>query len=363
MLWIAASVAGLLTHYFYALPWLAFVAWLLIFPGRSRRGSILGAALTAAMMATPWYMQLPESLGNWRVTQDWLKDPSLKTPLKSAFRLVWSYVSAGEGFRRRNLLTLAVVAPMITLIAWRGGPWFSARRMLLWSWLAAALLEPAIFDRLRGTGTMSVPRYALSGMPAVYLLIASGLSRLRRPVSLTFLLLLVVPWLIGISRLFLSESRYALEPFRQLGQDLADKADRSCLVIVHSIPSGVAGIARSMEAHDASAKGIGFASWVGQLKRRRVPEDLGTLAAGRRRIIFVNIHAVGEPAPEEDWLREHATLARSSSRGAAQVLEFVPRDSETFFAPTPVTRSDHGTEGEHFDSCGCLTPSPRPSLR
>ena len=40
-LWIAASVAGLLTHYFYALPWLAFIAWLVVYPGRSRRGIIL----------------------------------------------------------------------------------------------------------------------------------------------------------------------------------------------------------------------------------------------------------------------------------------------------------------------------------
>jgi Dolichyl-phosphate-mannose-protein mannosyltransferase len=360
-LWIAASVAGLLTHYFYALPWLAFVTWLLISPGRSRRGSILGAALAAAMMASPWYVQLPEILGRWRVTQDWIKDPSLKTPLRSAFRLVWSYVSAGGGFGKRNLLTLAAVVPMITLIARRGGPWFSARRMLLWSWLAAALLEPAIFDLLRGTGTMSQPRYVLAGMPAAYLLIASGLGRLRRPVRLALLLLLIMPWLLGIGRLYLKESR-SDDPFRQLGRGLANGTDRSCLVIVHSIPSGVAGIARYMEEHDASAKGIGFASWVGQLKQRRVPEDLRALAAGRRRIILVNIHAAGEPAPEEAWLRKYTTLARSSSqplssaeptvwplamrhagpRVAAQVLEFLPRDSKTFFdiLPTPVIHSE-----------------------
>jgi uncharacterized membrane protein len=365
MLWIAASMAGLLTHYFYALPWLAFVAWLLLYPGRSRRGPILGAALAAAMLVSPWYMHLPESLGNWRVTQDWLKHPSLRTPLKSALRLLWSYMSAGDGLDWRNLLTLAVVAPMTALIAWRGGPWLSARRMLLGFWLAAAFLEPAIFDLLRGTGTMSVPRYIIAGMPAAYLLIASGLGRLRRPVRSTFLLLLVMAWLPGIARFYFSESRRhpANDPFSQLGQDLADSTDRSCLVIVHSIPSGVAGVARYMEAHDASARGIGFASWVGQLKQRRVPEDIRALAAGRRRIIFVNIHAVGEPAPEETWLREYATLARSSSRGAAQILEFLPCNSEIFFTPMPVTHSDRGTEDEGSRSGERPAPSPRPSLR
>ena len=196
------------------------------------------------MLVSPWYMRLPESLGNWRVTQDWLKHPNRRTPLKSALRLLWSYMSAGDGLGWRNLLTLAVVAPMTALIAWRGGPWLSARRMLLWSWLSAAFLEPAIFDLLYGTGTMSEPRYVIAGMPAAYLLIASGLGRLRRLVRSTSLLLLIMAWLPGIARSYFSESRTANEPFRQLGQDLADGADRSCLVIVHSIPSGVAGIAR-----------------------------------------------------------------------------------------------------------------------
>jgi hypothetical protein len=332
--WVAASAAGLLTHYFYALPWLAFFTWLLAFPGRSRRRTVLGAAMAVAFLALPWYLNLPESLGNWRVTQDWLKDPSLRKPWSSAPRLVWSYMSAGGG-GKRNLLSAAVLAPMIALIAWRGGPWFSTRRLLLWSWLAAALLEPALFDLLRGTGTMSVPRYVLSGMPAAYLLLASGLGRLRRPAGLALLLLLAMPWLVGIDRLYRSESRIAPEPFRQIGRDLAGRADRSCLVIVHSIPSGVAGIARYMEADRASAEEIGFAAWVGQLKRRRVPEDLRALAAGRRRIIIVNLHAVGEPAPEEDWLREHAMLDRSTSRGAAEIREFIPRDAATFFESVP----------------------------
>jgi hypothetical protein len=185
------------------------------------------------------------------------------------------------------------------------------------------------------------------------------LGRLRRPVCLTFLLLLVLAWLLGIGLLYLSKSRYgetryyALEPFRQLGQDLADSADRSCLVIVHSIPSGVAGIARYMEAHDASAKGIGFASWVGQLKQRRVPDDLQSLAAGSRRVILVKIHEVDEPAPQEVWLRAHARLVGEQRFEGATVLRFVPRDADRFAHESAVHRPQGGPVGSIADRSIC----------
>ena len=38
-----------------------------------------------------------------------------------------------------------------------------------------------------------------------------------------------------------------------------------------------------------------------------MPESLQQLATGRTRILFVKLHEVGEPAPEEDWLRANAT--------------------------------------------------------
>ena len=47
------------------------------------------------------------------------------------------------------------------------------------------------------------------------------------------------------------------------------------LVLVHAIPSGVLGIARYLEAD------VPMAAWVGQLGRRRVPEDLDGMLAGR----------------------------------------------------------------------------------
>jgi|SRR2546423_8048273 len=74
------------------------------------------------------------------------------------------------------------------------------------------------------------------------------------------------------------------------------------LVLVHSIPSGVLGIARYFDGAAA------MTSWVGQLGNRRVPESMETLASGRTCISFLKIHEVGASAPEEDWLRANAAV-------------------------------------------------------
>jgi hypothetical protein len=96
------------------------------------------------------------------------------------------------------------------------------------------------------------------------------------------------------------------------------------LILVHSIPSGVLGIARYA---DGPAE---LASWVGQLRTRRVPESLNALVAGRTRILFVKVHPVGEPAPEEQWLRTNAVISKETHIGSARVIDFRPIGSGTF---------------------------------
>ena len=51
--------------------------------------------------------------------------------------------------------------------------------------------------------------------------------------------------------------------------------DATDLILVHSIPSGVLSIARYASGPAA------IASWVGQLKKRHVPESIEQLAHGR----------------------------------------------------------------------------------
>jgi hypothetical protein len=52
--------------------------------------------------------------------------------------------------------------------------------------------------------------------------------------------------------------------------------------------------------------------------------------ARRRRVRFVNIHAVREPAPEEDWLRRNAAVARELRFQTCHLFDFIPRGFQTF---------------------------------
>jgi hypothetical protein len=72
------------------------------------------------------------------------------------------------------------------------------------------------------------------------------------------------------------------------------------------------------------------ASWVGQLGRRHVPADAEALTEGRAKVIVVRIHEVGEPAPEDSWLRVHAKLIDESRRQAARLSVFQPWSGERF---------------------------------
>jgi hypothetical protein len=61
-----------------------------------------------------------------------------------------------------------------------------------------------------------------------------------------------------------------------------------------------------------------------------VPESLPELASGRTRIVLVKVHEVGEPAPEEDWLRANAVVFGETDLGSGKIVEFRPRDAKTF---------------------------------
>jgi hypothetical protein len=74
----------------------------------------------------------------------------------------------------------------------------------------------------------------------------------------------------------------------------------------------------------------GFATWIGQLGHRKVPDSLQTLLSGRRRVLLVKVHTVGEPAPEEVWLRENAALVKEQQLAGVFISEFKPRSAETF---------------------------------
>jgi hypothetical protein len=327
--WIAASAAGFLTHYFFVFPWLAIVAYLLVEPGKLGRLPLLACLMLTAVMIFPWYNKLPESLASWRITKDWLKSrPSDFNYFAAIRNTVFQFFSGHErhlwlGRRRSSMVAVVLFGAVAALMLWRMRQRMFARgRLLLWGLFFAACAGPLVFDFVQHTYTINVPRYAIAALPIAYLLAGSGLGCLGRSMRLVLLALIVLAWSPNLLSLF--RNRLPWLPMREIARAASVNGSSSDLILVHSIPSGVLGIARYANGPAP------LASWVGQLGNRRVPESVHTLATGRSRILYVKVHQLGEPAPEEDWLRANARVFQERSLGLGTVVEFRPRGSETF---------------------------------
>jgi hypothetical protein len=171
----------------------------------------------------------------------------------------------------------------------------------LWLWVLAAVLGPLAFDLLRNTNASLMTRYALAGLPAGLLLAATAISWLPWKGYAVFVLLILLLWVPGTRDMFAKPSR-PWDPFLEVGLRLTAWAKPDDLIIVHSIPSGVLGVARY------TGTSTPIVSWVVQLGSRRVPGDIEMLLVGHRRVALVKIHDLQEPSPAEKWLRGHKKL-------------------------------------------------------
>ncbi len=319
LLWIVASAAGLLTHYFFAFVWGALCLWLLLHPHRLGRRMIVLAVAITGVLVVPWYMLLPGSMSAWRVTRGWLNlVPGNFNARTAQFKIAWSYFSSVGDWSApidRMLMVVLLIAALAAL--WKAGRQAVGMRwQMLWLWVIAADLGLLVFDVWQGTYTRAVYRYAIAGMPAAFLLAAVGLARLPAAVRGSVLAVIVILWIPGLRHIYTDDSR-AGSPFREVAASLSARTDASDVIIVHSIPSGVLGIARYFQG------AADIAPWVGQLGTRRIPEDVTALTDGKRRIFLVKIHEVGEPNPEETYLRDHATVRADTRREASETVEFV----------------------------------------
>jgi len=347
LLWVTTGACGLLTHYFFLFVWGAVVLWLLVHPGRAGRRVPLAGALLTLVLILPWYVLLPLNLSSWRVTGYWLTmRPSGYDPIATALRLPWSFLSV-RWFWGVAAVWDWINAVVLTVLAVVSG-WtlshalFSVPRQLLWLWLLGPCLGLVVVDLLLGTYVTAIPRYALAAMPAALLLVGLSLGHLRPTLRAVLLAPLVLVHAVGVGHLYGMEARN-FEDYRAVGKLLAEQTGASDVVIVHSIPSGVTGVARYMEESRASGTGVGYASWVGQLGQRRVPDDLEALAAGHKRILVVETHAVGEPAPERDWLLENARLVEERRIHGTTIHYFTPRDTAVFFGAQPSAGSTNAS--------------------
>ena len=329
-LWCLASAAGFLTHYFFLFPWLATVTYLLVRPGKLARLHLAACVLLTGLVILPWYLRLPESLNSWRVTQGWLKmQPAGFNRLGASFELVaqsfsWQlFRQPWIGYRASYISALILFAFVGVGMLWRLR-FHNCNRgiLLLWLLFAASCAAPFAVDFFQHTYMVAKTRYAIAALPAAYLLAAVGLACLGRRVRLLIVVLIVLAWAPSVLTIY--RDRFPWLPMRKIARAISGDSRPSDLILVHSIPSGVLDIARYSNGSAA------LASWVGQLRTRRVPDSIHQLAAGRTRIMFVKVHEVGEPAPEEDWLRANALVFKESRVGSARIVDFRPMGSATF---------------------------------
>ena len=321
LLWSINAAAGLLTHYFFVFLFSACFAWLVLHPGKMSRVQPFAMAALTGLLVLPWYIHIPESLTLWRVTAGWLDYPlSLKQALSAPFLLMWSFLSGrgiwgGSVWVDRFAAGIYMVLAIITV--WQGfARLLGKHRQLLWLWLLGACLGPLIFDLIRNTNASLIARYALPGLPAGLLLAAMVINWLPHRFKVTIVALIILAWVPGIQGVFSKPSRPG-EPFPEVVNRIAAQAKPCDLVIVHSTPSGVLGIARYLNTKTP------IASWVVQLNQRRVHEDMNKLVTGREKIALVKIHYVGEKSPAEEWLRAHTTLERQEKlHSSTEILYF-----------------------------------------
>ncbi len=329
--WVGTSALGFLTHYFFLWPWLAMVAFLLLSPGNFPRRRLLACILVCGLAILPWYLFVPDSFSRWRITQGWLHLRSADFERgRATLNHFLHFFSGGfsvfwPGGQRSTPLALACFAAAGVAMAWRlRWRMFTGGRLLLWMWLIAACLAPTVMDLLQGTYSAHHSRYSLAALPAAYLLAAIGLACLGRWLGPALLLFIALSWIRPLQKMYQKDDRN-WQPFRRAAEFASAQANSSDLILVHSIPSGVLGLARY-----ANPDGPPFASWVQQLGTRRAPESVHSLAAGRSRVFLVKIHDVGAPAPEEDWLRANAVVFQEVDLDPGRLVGFQPKDSPTF---------------------------------
>ena len=328
--WVICAAGGLLIHYYFVFPLCAMGLFLLCAPGSDKRLWLIARSVAVIAGVMPWYWNFKDTLSQWRITQHWVEwKPEGYSRLIVLRDLFLQYFTGNghylwDAHRRAEMLALSVFVAIGFAALWRWRTKFlQGPRLLPLLWFAAACLGPFVADVARHTFIAEYPRYSSTALPAACLLGGVLLAGLHSRAAWTCLLLIAIGWAPSVASIYQSRSR-SDQPMRDVARHISAYGSADDLVLVHSIPSGVIGVARYVTTPGA------FATWIGQLGNRRVPESLPLLLAGRRRVILVKVHTVGEPAPEETWLREHANVVKEKRLAGAYITEFSPREGAHF---------------------------------
>src|SRR5205814_7835080 len=119
--------------------------------------------------------------------------------------------------RTSNLVALTLFAAVAALTLWKKQRRVFARgRFLIGIMFAAACAGPLVFDMMQHTYTISVPRYAITALPAAYLLAGFGLGSLGRRLGLVVLCLIAIAWTPNL--LSLHRNRLPWMPVREVAR-------------------------------------------------------------------------------------------------------------------------------------------------
>jgi hypothetical protein len=309
--WALTAAAGLMTHYFFGFVFLACSMWLLLYTDRAVRLRVLAAMAVCGGLILPWYLHVPESLGLWRITGDWLKFRPGGGPLGGPAGLAWSLLSSTGYWGGRKAIELVLLATVVVLllVLFRAGRlrWksvFAVPKQLPWFCLAAAALGPVAFDLARHTHTSWVPRYAAAGLPAAVLLLGIAIAKVPGRSRLVLAGLMLLCWLTGVRRCIQNPARSS-EYFRELATVVDGETDpKRDVILVNSIPSGVVGLARYMKTTTP------IVSWVPNLRPEQLPPPAAGLVGPGGRLVLVRIHNLNIPTGLDEWLRQNAVEQR-----------------------------------------------------
>ena len=321
VIWVVASAAGFLVHYYFLFTWAAAVLFLVLRPGQDTWGKLATRIAVMVALVLPWYIHLPENLAQWRITEAWVKWEPADYNRWIALRDIFVRHFTGDGqylWHAPRLAQLGALfafglAAVITFARF-GRHVMSGVALLVALWFAFACVGPWVADIARGSFIAQYPRYASAAMPAACLLGGWALANLGRRLAWSAMALVVLCWSPSVATIFQSRARS--------GQAIRDVAKHvggfgaSDLMLVHSIPSGGILLARYLNT------AVPFAIWTGQLGQRELPESMEALVAGRKTVVLVKLHTVGEPAPEEIWLRANARLVKNKQLGDVFIDEY-----------------------------------------
>lgn len=343
-LWVLTSIAGLYTHYFFSYVWVATIGWLLLYPGPTRRATIIGASLLVGAIALPWYIYLPADMQAWRVTEGWQKfEPFGHIPLLALLRLPFHYVSNNGAWRiigpYETVNFLIYIALIVVVIRNGARALLSPRRRLLWAIAGAACLLLVSSDMVRGTYAYTFERYVTAGLPAALVLVGVAISRLPKRSQVVFTALVLFTAGLGLRQIYLMDGRQK-HAINWVANDLRKKGTADDLVLLHAIPSAAINIARYIESPDGShmpgaspneAKLPRVATWVGQLEQQTVPDSIAAMTAGKRRVFYVQYHDVGAKQVDRLWLAKHGRQVDKYYISKIPVLIYEPLEGKETF--------------------------------